>query len=65
MPKYPKIKVQLVGEDGNGFMIVNRVRAALRKAGLGDDVVQEFTKQATSGDYDNLLATCAEWVKVK
>lgn len=64
MAKYPDVKVRMAGEDGNGFMIVNRVRAALRKAGHGD-VVEEFTKEATSGDYNHLITTCHEWVRVR
>jgi hypothetical protein len=29
-----------------------------------DSEVAEFTKEATSGDYDNLLQTCMRWIHV-
>ena len=61
MPKYPDVQVRLLGEDGNAFAILGRVRKALQKAGHGD-AVEEFTKEATAGDYDHLLRTVLEWV---
>ncbi len=33
-PKYPRVKVQLVGEDGNAFAILGRVQTAMRMAGV-------------------------------
>ena len=51
------IKLTLVGEDGNAFAILGRARAALRRAGRMD-LWDAFNKEATSGDYNNLLATC-------
>jgi hypothetical protein len=52
---------KLVGEDGNAFAIMGRVRSALKKAGQGS-MVDEFTKKATSGDYSNLLCTAMDYV---
>lgn len=62
MPKYPKINVRLVGEDGNAYAILGRVRAAMRRAGLSIDEIEAFTEEAMSGDYGNLLRTVMEWV---
>jgi hypothetical protein len=62
--KYPDVKVKLVGEDGNAFAILGRVRAALRHAKVSQEEIEKFTTEATSGDYDNLLATCMKWVDV-
>lgn len=61
-PKYPNVKVQLIGKDGNAFAILGRVRQAMRRAGIAPDVIAEFNKEATSGDYDNLLQTVMRWV---
>lgn len=63
-PKYPQVKVQLVGEDGNAFAILGRVTGAMRRAGITETERNEFTKEATSGDYDNLLRTVLAWVSV-
>ncbi|MCL1892434.1 MAG: hypothetical protein FWF97_04080 [Alphaproteobacteria bacterium] len=62
MPKYPNIKVKLVGEDGNAFFILGRVMSALRRGGVPDAERQEFQRQATGGDYNNLLRVCMAWV---
>ena len=57
------IRVKLVGEDGNAFAILARVRSALRRGGRAD-LVEPFTKEATSGNYTHLLATVMEYVEV-
>jgi hypothetical protein len=64
MPKYPEITVQLSGEDGNAFAILGAVTKALRKAGVSLEESTAFSKEAMSGDYDDLLATCMKWVDV-
>ena len=57
------IKLSLVGEDGNAFSILGRARAALRRA-RRMDLWDAFHKEATSGDYNNLLATCMRYFDV-
>ncbi len=64
-PKYPEIKVQLSGEDGNAFFIIGRVRKAMRRAGIREEEITKFTEEARSGDYDHLLQTCMKWVNVQ
>ena len=64
MIKYPGARVQLTGEDGNAFAIIGRVCKALREAGATPAETAAFTAEATSGDYDALLATCLRWVDV-
>lgn len=63
-PIYPDIKVQLTGEDGNGFFIVSRTARALSRGGVSKQSVDEFRHEATSRDYDHLLATVQKWVTV-
>lgn len=62
--KYPKIKVRLTGEDGNAFQIIGRVSMALRAGRVPSEEIVNFQKQAMSGDYDNVLTTCMQWVQV-
>jgi hypothetical protein len=64
MPKYPKIKVQLSGVNGNAFVILGTVRYALRAAKLPEAEVTAFVDEAKSKDYDHLLQTCMRWVSV-
>ncbi len=64
-PKYPFITVKLVGQSGNAFAILGKVSQAMKKFGLPNDVISEFSKEALEGDYDHLLRTCMEWVNVE
>ena len=59
------IKVKLVGEDGNAFYILGKVQRALRRGGKGKEFIEAFTKEATSADYNHLLATVMEVVEVE
>jgi len=62
--RYPEVEVPLVGQDGNAFMIIGSVTRALRKAGVSQEEITEFTDEAMSGDYDNVLQTVTRWVAV-
>jgi hypothetical protein len=64
-PKYPNVTVALTGQDGNAFMILGRVRQALRRARVPENEVEAFTAEATSGDYDRLLMTVMRWVETE
>lgn len=63
-PKYPHIEVPLVGQDGNAFVIIGRVRTALRRDGVAKEELDAFSEEAMSGDYDHLLRTAMKWVTV-
>jgi hypothetical protein len=63
-PKYPNIRVQLAGQDGNAFAILGRTRVALRRGHVSPEAIDAFIKEATSGDYDHLLQTVMKWVSV-
>lgn len=63
-PKYPDVKVSLVGEDGNAWSIMARVSKALKRAGVSEEEVNEYLTESQSGDYDNLLRTAVKWVSV-
>lgn len=64
MPKYPNVSVQLTGRDGNAFAVIGTVKVALRLAGVPASEIQRYTEEATSGDYNNVLATSMRWVNV-
>ncbi len=60
-----KPTVKLVGEDGNGFSIMGRVKKALRRAGADKEYIDKYLSEATSGDYDHLLVVSMEYVNVE
>lgn len=64
-PKYPSVRVKLLGGDGNAFAILGAVRRELTRAGVSSEERAAFTTEATSGDYDHLLRTCMRWVDVR
>ena len=64
MAKYDNINVDLIGQDGNAFAILGAVTKAMRRAGVSQEERDLYTKEATSGDYNHLLATTMDWVEV-
>lgn len=73
-PRYPGCTVQLSGQDGNVFLIIGRVRVALRQHLRAEGVpsaetnrrVEEFTAEVQSSEsYDDALAVVMRWVDVE
>jgi hypothetical protein len=62
--RYPKVKVKLVGQDGNAFVIMGKVTRAMRKAGVPEDQVQAYVDEAKRGNYAHLIGTTMDWVTV-
>lgn len=58
-----KVKLQLVGLDGNAFSILGAFNRAAKREGWTKQEIDAVTKDATSKDYDHLLATIAEHCK--
>lgn len=64
-PKYPDIKVRLVGFDGNIFSIMGRITVAMKAAGVSDSEQFHFIDEVTGCDsYEDALLICAGWVSV-
>ena len=60
-----KPTVKLIGQDGNAFSIMGHVKQALIRAGADKEYVDQYINEATSGDYDHLLAVSMEYVNVE
>lgn len=58
-----KPEVKFIGEDGNAFAILGKVKKALIKSGQSDKV-SSYMKEAMSGDYNNLLSVTMKYVDV-
>ena len=63
MPKYPEVKVQLTGKDGNIFYILGRCKNASRGK-MTNEQFEEFSKDLMSGDYNHALNTVQEYFTV-
>ena len=62
--KYPEIEVELLGQSGDAFAILGKVRRALSAAEISVAEVKQFTDEAMSGSYDNLLVVVMNWVTI-
>lgn len=65
--KEPSIKptVKLIGQDGNAFAVMGSVKRALKNAGADKEYIDKYISEATSGDYDHLLAVSMKYVNVE
>lgn len=55
------MKYDLVGIDGNAYSVMGYVTNALKQEGLGK-LKDEYIKDATSSDYNHLLAVSIHYV---
>lgn len=60
-----KVKMDLVGEDGNAFAIMGRFKRAARRDNWTDEEVKTVLDACTSGDYNNLLTTILDHTEVE
>jgi hypothetical protein len=59
-----KPELELVGQNGNAYVILGLARRAAKKDGWDPDRIKVFIDEATSGDYDHLLQTCMKYFDV-
>jgi len=50
--------------DGNAFMIMGAASKALKLAGFHKEHIAKYKREATSGDYDNLIQVTMEYCEV-
>ena len=58
------VVVEMRGPSGNAYCVLGAVAKALRSTGRGD-LVEEYLRKATSGDYENLLKVSGEYVNIE
>ena len=54
----------LTGPDGNSFVIMSKVARAMRLCLCSERRIQKYVREATSGDYENLLAVTRKYCVV-
>ncbi len=64
-PRFPTIKVDLAGTEGNSFAVLARCKQAMKNAGTPPKVQKEFIREAIKSDYDRLLRTAMAWFDVE
>ncbi len=63
-PIFKNITVRLTGKNGNAFGIIGAVKEEMRKNKVSNQIINNFSRKAMSGDYDNLLRVCMKYVNV-
>ena len=63
MPKVKKVKLNLVGQNGNAFSLLAAFRKQACKEGWTPEELADVQIEATSGDYDHLLQTLIKHTK--
>lgn len=61
---YTDAIVQLTGESGNAFSIIGLVRRGIQRSNH-PELGETFMREATAGNYDQLLQTCMRYVSVE
>jgi len=64
MPSKTPVKplVILTGQDGTAFHLLAAVNASLKEAGADPEYIKKFQEEATSGDYDHMVATALTYI---
>jgi len=55
-----KVKLDLVGLDGNAFSLLGAFGRAAKKQGWSPDAIEAVMEEAKSNDYDHLLMTLTD-----
>lgn len=58
---YKKVKVPLVGQNGNSFAIMGRISQAIRRSGQSQDFIDAYIEESQAGDWDALLRVAMKW----
>lgn len=58
-----RIKLDLVGMDGNAFNLLGQFKKQARREGWTQEEVQKVMDEAMSGDYNHLLVTLMNHVE--
>ena len=53
----------LIGVDGNAYSIMGYTAAAMKQCKFPKADIDKMYEEATSGDYNNLICVCDNWVQ--
>lgn len=52
----------LVGVDGNAYALMGYTQDAMQRTGFSNKDIDKMLKDATSSDYNHLVAICSSWI---
>lgn len=56
MVSHKKVRMTLIGSDGNAFALIGRFQRAAKAQGWSPDQIRRVTLEMTAGDYNHLLS---------
>lgn len=63
--KFPDVKVQLTGQDGNAYAIMGAVQRAMRRAEIPQEEIESYLNRSMNSEsYDELLQVAMDTVTV-
>lgn len=63
-PLYPEIDVPIITEKCEPNELLGRTKIRMQNFGLSEEQINEFEREARSGDFDHLLYTMMQWVNI-
>lgn len=63
VPKNIDEEYSLVGQDGNAFSLMGYTARCMKKCGFKKADIDEMRERAMSGDYNNLIVVCDEYIQ--
>ncbi|WBV42561.1 hypothetical protein [Pseudoroseomonas cervicalis] len=64
-PKYPLIEIDHGMVDGHALGVVSAVSSALRQAGVAKSEIDQYEREALSGDYQHVLQASLKMVSFR
>ena len=58
-----KVDLDLLGLDGNAFMLIGAWRNQARRERWTSEEIEQVTEEAKSGDYDHLVLTLMKYTQ--
>jgi hypothetical protein len=63
-PRFPDIKVKLVGENLDSFFVLAKVLEAMRAANISKADTDTFISEAKSSNEQSIIQVCKSWVNI-
>ena len=62
--KYPNIRIASNGLVGDRTTVIGKIEKAMYLSGVSKEDIALFDSEAKTGDYDQFLRTCMNWVVI-
>jgi hypothetical protein len=60
----PKLKLDIIGRDGNAFAIIERAKQVMKEAGKSKEEIDAMQEKAFAGSYGDILRMMSEMFEI-